>query len=146
MNRDLKTFLKNGFKEPKCIKNIYKSSEYESVPKKPGAYIFLSLNQKFIYPNGQSKVIYIGMSKNLKTRLNGHRRHFNLLKNMDTEERYQEWYYSRYQYMESFGGEIYYFTRQGPQDPKNLENKLLDYFYYKYLSLPVGNGAFSLYK
>ncbi len=53
------------------------------------------------------------------------------------------WYYSRYHYMRKFGAEVFWFTCRGTQKPRTLESWLLEYFYDRYQSLPIGNGAFS---
>ena len=73
---ELSKFLED-FREPDgLIKDIYDRDEYLKIPKKSGAYIFLSSSQKFIYPNGKSRVIYIGKGDNLFNRLYGHKNAF----------------------------------------------------------------------
>jgi hypothetical protein len=63
MHRDL-SFLKafrsqhDGF-----ASDLLDYEQISSIPNKPGAYIMFSHETKFIYPEGQSKVIYIGEHK-----------------------------------------------------------------------------------
>ena len=139
-------FLKD-FRTPEgYISDIHKRELIDEIPAKKGAYIIISDQQKFIYPNGRSRVIYIGTSGNLRQRLTKHHRICTMIGELTRTERKQDWYYSRYQYTASFGGKVYWFTTRGSQLEKNLEEKLLALFYERYHALPVGNGAFSFGK
>ena len=62
------------------------------------------------------------------------------------DKKYHEkwWDYNRYFYMIEFGCDVYFITRKGPQDEKNLESDILGFFYEKYRALPVGNSALSI--
>ncbi len=46
--------------------------------------------------------------------------------------------------MIEFGCDVYFITRKGPQDEKNLESDILGFFYERYRALPVGNSALSI--
>lgn len=144
MNRDLKAFL-NGYRDPDhVIHDIYTREEYlDPRLERAGVYIFLSQDQKFVYPNGESKVIYIGMSVNLRSRLDGHRKVFLRMDRLTHQDRSNHWYWSRYQYVRTFGATIHSFSVRGGQTAKNLENAILGRFYDRFLALPVGNGAAS---
>ncbi len=81
MKQVLRSFLSNyqlgeySYRDPDgYIKSFVNEELYLSVPQKPGAYVITSNTQKFIYPNGKSKVIYIGMSNNLLNRLCEHQK------------------------------------------------------------------------
>jgi len=146
MNRDISTFLKDHKTQPNFINDIFDIDQINTIPIKSGVYLLISEKQKFVYPNGLSKVIYIGKAVNLKSRLKTHHRHSNELKNLPKNKKNSDWFYSRYQYVAKFGSKVYWFTTRGKQDSKNLESKIIEQFYNKYLSLPVGNGAFSFKK
>lgn len=138
MNRILKSFID---REPDyMVKDITDKDQVKMIPNKPGSYVFITTSKKMEYPNGQSQVVYIGMSTNLKRRIKAHLR---ALKDLDTNQhaRAATGYYSRYQYLKSFGCIIFCYTTRGVQSTKKSESWLLDYFYYRYLALPVGNGA-----
>lgn len=98
----------------------------------------------FIYPNGKSKIIYIGCSENLNERIHDHIRFLKKLKNFDHTQKLEEWWKSRYHYMNSFGAKITLITPVGGnKNIKNFERDIFEFFYNRYLSLPVGNAAFS---
>lgn len=113
------------------------------IPAKPGAYIMLSHKTRFIYPNGTSKVIYIGMSSNLNNRIKGHFGHLNKIRTLPLNQIKDHWYYSKYNYLDRFGCRVYWFINRRKESPKELEGLILEAFYSKYHSLPIGNGAFS---
>ena len=62
MHRDL-SFLKEFRGHDRIAFDLLNDLEISSIPQKPGAYIMFSHETKFIYPEGQSKVIYIGEHK-----------------------------------------------------------------------------------
>jgi excinuclease UvrABC nuclease subunit len=142
--RDLK-FLKDLAREKPdgVIKKMEDGTDFKNVPDKPGAYILLSEKERFIYPTGTSKVIYIGMGKSLLNRIKQHLKHMNELKGIPKKYRRDYWYYSRYNFLVQFGCKVYWFTARGTQNPKDLESTLIEEFYSKYHSIPIGNGAFS---
>jgi excinuclease UvrABC nuclease subunit len=146
MHRDL-TFLKEyREKHDGFIYDILDFSEINLIPTLPGAYILISHDTKFIYPEGQSKVIYIGKGDNLNRRVfEHHKATFDLISIPKRDRKYYL-YYSRYQYMAKFGCSVIWFSRRGPQNAKDLESVLIELFYNKYNSLPVGNASFSFKK
>jgi hypothetical protein len=123
--------------------------EIENVTTGPGVYIIVSAdNTKFVYPKGNSSVIYIGKADNLRRRLREHLKNLKLV--IDSEEADMRNHYqpcSRYQYMKYHKAYVYTFhCLKSTQDAKNLESQILWKFYEKYRSLPVGNGARSFEK
>ena len=116
----------------------------------PGIYIIETVDRfKFPYPKGQSKVIYIGMSDKLRSRMLEHQRTVRRLK--DSKGQYgmkknEPWVSSRYQYMLKHQARVYYFKCRGKQEAKEEESRIMWAFYQKYRSLPVGNGAKSYSK
>lgn len=140
----LNQFLKD-YREPKGVTKYFSEIERfdPELTNVPGAYIIFSRNQKFIYPKGQSRVIYIGKSENLRSRIREHFNTYNKIKSLTKVEKTEYWRYSRYFYMIEFDARLAWFTTRGTQMAKQLETDIIDYFYEKYHSLPVGNGAFS---
>ena len=147
MNRAIKTFYKNRKNEDYHFNDIF-DADFSEIPNgKKGVYIMLAKHASFLYPNKkESSVFYIGMSLNLKRRLNTHKKWSNRLKEKNHDERIEWWYKDVYQYAASFGAELYVFTTRGKQTPKDLESEIMEYFYDKYLGKPVSNGAFSFKK
>lgn len=111
----------------------------------PGVYVIESTDgYKFDYPKGRSKVLYIGMSKDLRRRFQEHKKTLNkLIKNSEFGIEQRWVIHSRYQYMLYHGARIYYYNCRGKQYPKKMESNILWNFYEKYRALPVGNGACS---
>jgi len=144
MDNNLRPFC---HREPdRIISDIFNIEDYSEIPTIPGAYIFASKNEKFLYPNGLSRIIYIGKTTNLRRRIRTHLSVVSEIKSLKKSERNSNWYYPRHQYLAKFGGKLYCFSIKGLQDAKNLENKLIEQFYDKYFALPVGNGAISFRK
>ena len=137
------SFLKNQVSSSRAekmkeIKTFFSAEvDFQTIPEESGIYIFVSPKQRFTYPNGTSKVIYIGTSKNLRYRLKTHHRNF-INKNSKTE-----WTYSRYNYFEAFKADCYFMIVIGSETNKSLESKVIQDFYDKFGAIPVGNGAFS---
>lgn len=114
---------------------------YDVIDTKSGIYFIVSKNYKFIYPKGNSPLIYIGKADNLRRRLKEHLTNFRNATPKDS------WIYSRYNYMNMPGGfEIYYLTSITNEKSKYLESRAIEDFYDRYLATPVGNGAFSFRK
>ena len=115
-----------------------------------GVYVIETTDgTRFNYPKGKSKVIYIGMSDDLRVRLRDHRRELNeLWKNIDygIYNESEPWPSNRYQYMRYHGAKVFYYKCRGEQDAKNLESRVMWAFYTKYRALPVGNAAKSYAK
>ena len=128
------------------VEDLLSFESFREIPEIPGVYILASSDQKFIYPNGQSRIIYIGKSEKLRARIKNHKKGITELSSISKGIRGEAWWYTRYQYLVKFGCRAYFFSPRGTQEAKNLENQLLGQFYYKYLALPVGNGAISFRK
>ncbi len=141
----LNHFLPKGYRKPKGVIKYF--SEIESLDtalaNEPGIYVIFSREQKFIYPNGQSRVIYIGKSDNIRNRMSVHFNAYKRIKSMTKAEKIEYWRSYRYFYMDKFDAGIAWFTTRGTQTSKQLETKIMEFFYDKYLALPVGNGAYS---
>jgi hypothetical protein len=106
-----------------------------------GIYIITSDdNTSFIYPNGNSRVLYIGESTHIRDRLLEHR--MGIKHNLDSSViSMGSQDFQRYHYMKAFGARVYIFYVLKKQVSKNLEAYVLGKFYERYHSLPVANGA-----
>ena len=131
--------------------NLLNLDDLNKVTDSPGVYIIEAADKfRFPYPKGNSSILYIGMSdSSLRGRLKRHRLHLKEL--CDTNGQHgmadnEEWVCQRYQYMYYHGAKVYYYSRKGKQEAKNLEAEILWQFYAKYRALPVGNGAKSYSK
>lgn len=126
------------------LKDFYKNNEDFSdeitKTKSKGVYVILSSKKNFVYPNGNSRVIYIGKSNNAYKRLGSHRRN---LEQIDFDKIEEYWADNKYLYMKKFGAKVYYISATGNWDAHNFESKVLSDFYDKYHAIPVGNGALS---
>ncbi len=125
-------FIESAFESDDCC---------DEIPNEAGIYIMVSRNQYFIYPKGESPVLYIGTSYNLRRRLKQHLKKYKEAK--DCFKSHTAWEYSRYNYAVAFGVDIYYMRITGRETGKDLESKAIEGFYDKYGAIPVGNGAFS---
>ena len=155
MRRDLGFLKVSDYSQPFRSKRCHddelnlSKDEINNVTTGSGVYIIVSADKtKFVYPKGNSPVIYIGKADNLRRRLSEHLKNLN---NIQDEETYMRGHWhqpcSRYQYMKYYGAYVYTFHRlKNSQDPKNLESQILWKFYERYRSLPVGNGARSFRK
>jgi hypothetical protein len=142
----LQTFL-NDYREPDGnLLDILNKDNLEILPSCSGAYILMSIKQSFVYPGGKSKVLYIGKSKNLFKRIKTHHNNLKKIVSLKKSELCNDWYYKRYQYMRKFGCQVFWYSTRGIQDSKNLESDIMEYFYDRYLSIPIGNGSFSFRK
>jgi len=111
-----------------------------------GCYIISAKGKSIEYPKGKSPILYIGLSKDLRTRL--FRDHYknNLKVLIDDPDyglrtEYITMMQDKYQYMLYYGAIVDVFYCKGTQDAKHFESELLASFYSKYRSMPVGNGA-----
>lgn len=103
-----------------------------------GVYILVSPRTRFVYPKGSSKVIYIGQTNNIKRRLKEHQKN---LRNAIFDNHNEIWHPDRYNYMKYHGGaKVYYYTCKGNQESKELESRIMEMFYDKYMATPIGNG------
>lgn len=116
----------------------------EDIPQKKGVYIFCSYSTKFIYPNSTSNVIYIGKADNLKIRLKRHQFHLSNIKAYREKEKHTYWTKSLYNYLDKHGDVVFFIPAKTSQNAHDLEGIIFAEFFQKYLSIPVGNGAFSL--
>lgn len=116
----------------------YEDLDPNTIQEKSGIYFIVSKQHKFVYPKGDSPLIYIGKADNLRRRIQDH---LVAYKNANPKAM---WTYSRYNYMDMSGGfEIYYLTTITNEKAKYLESRAMEDFYDRYLATPVGNGAFS---
>jgi hypothetical protein len=109
------------------------------VSKRDGVYIIVAYNRTyFTYPNGKSRVIYIGKSDDLRRRLGEHRKHLQdvLFDRVASMSNYQ-----RYYYMKAFGAEVYVYYDLRKQEAKDIESMVMNKFFERYYALPVANGA-----
>lgn len=113
----------------------------ENLKTKKGVYIIFSNGQHFVYPNGFSRINYIGQSDNLYERLNTHKKSMEVaesyIKN-ENNEMDSYFLYDKYCYMNNYGANVYILEKD-KEIPSNLEYYLLDAFYCYYFALPVGN-------
>ena len=142
MKNELRFLTTDGFRP---VKNDidYEIPDFDKVDlsaieERPGAYIIVSQGQHFPYPDGESKIIYIGESNNLKQRLSRHYKNYTEVCEFRLPPQY---YPSRYNYMRAFGAKVYCFYAAGTQTSKNLESVLIEAFAKRYGAIPVGNGA-----
>ena len=130
--------VKTNIKGPLSVINNDYNFVIDNIEAKPGIYIIVSKKHKFVYPKGNSSVIYIGKASNLKRRIKEH------LNNLSKVSPKEFWVYNRYNYMRMEGGfEIYYLTTIKNENPKYMESRAIEDFYDSFLAIPVGNGAFS---
>lgn len=121
---------------------LFEQKEYiNDISNKAGVYFFISKSKRYIYPKGESPIIYIGTSNSLRRRLKEHLKSFHIAQQHVNEK--DLWVYSRYNYIIFHGAEVFYLPIIGKENAKDLESKILENFFDKYASLPVGNGAFS---
>ncbi len=119
------------------IQNL-EEADLSDVSTKDGVYIIASPKTKFVYPKGESTVIYIGKANAIRRRLKEHQKNLRSTIN----DIYDEWWrFDRYNYMKYHGAKVYYYLCRGKQESKNLESRLIGMFYDKFGSMPVGNGA-----
>ncbi len=142
------SFLKKYIEKNRIENRIYgpfdifeKEESLSDIKACQGVYFIISKNRKFNYPIKMSPIIYIGKADNLRRRLKQHIRNYNEAK--DPVKKKACWIYSRYHYMTHGGAEVYYMPVSGLENAKSLESKVIENFYDTYLSLPIGNGAFS---
>lgn len=126
---------------------LYDSEKIKHLPleHKQGCYIISTEQQQLTYANGKkSKIIYIGLSDDIKRRLiNEHfgkhlkclmqDKDFGLNDNLQIQDKYQ--------YMLYLGAHVDVFYVRGNQNIKTFESTLIYQFYNYYRSMPVGNGA-----
>ena len=129
----------------KELGKIQEIKDHIELKEKKGVYIIISTRKKFIYPKGNSQVIYIGKSDNLYNRLKTHKANVEYADDYkNDEEKIKDHYVAGlYNYISEFGGKVFYLSTHELQTSKSLESEILDEFYVEYLALPVGNSVFS---
>ena len=142
MKNELRFLTTDGFRPVKNDIDYeipdFNNVDLAAIEERPGAYIIVSQSQYFSYPDGESKIIYIGESNNLKQRLSRHYKNYTEVCEFRLPPQY---YPSRYNYMRAFGAKVYCFYAAGTQTSKNLESVLIEAFAKRYGAIPVGNGA-----
>ena len=142
MKNELRFLTTDGFRPVKNDIDYeipdFNNVDLSAIEERPGAYIIVSQSQYFPYPDGESKIIYIGESNNLKQRLSRHYKNYTEVCEFRLPPQY---YPSRYNYMRAFGAKVYCFYAAGTQRSKNLESVLIEAFAKRYGAIPVGNGA-----
>lgn len=123
--------------DPENLLDLEWADELDT-PEKPGVYIMLSKGTKYIYPEGEASVYYIGEShdRSLRERLwHEHRDIFlNIRDNPENSP-----IYSRYGYAAAHGCKICWKVCPDRQSAKDLEKELLIEFNKFYRAFPVGN-------
>lgn len=144
MNRIIKPFC---HREPfHYVSSLLELENLNEIKEVKGVYIIAAQQQSFIYPNGNSKVFYIGKSNNLRRRMKQHKAQALAISETAKKDRGAYWYYPKHQYLSAFGGQVFFFSTRGTQDEQNLESALFASFYDRYHSFPVSNGAMSFEK
>lgn len=107
------------------------------VPKAAGGYLLIAAKPgvEFTYPGGNSAVLYLGQSCNLRRRLKTHRKRILLAREK------QRLYRPAYEYGAEFGTLYCWVQCQPGCCPKDLEVDLMARFATRFRSLPVANGA-----
>lgn len=105
------------------------------IPKQAGIYFFRTGDGRLLgYPEGKSRVFYIGHSINLRKRLYTHGKYHN--EASSKEQRTLEVYYTRYEYSSRFSGEYCFIVAD---QSKQLEQAALECFALKHFSFPLAN-------
>lgn len=106
-------------------------------PDTGGAYVLgTSDGTMLTYPWGSSPIFYIGNATDLARRLLEHKAHILGARDDHTEV----YWWPRYQYGAAFGAACAYYSRRGPQNPRNLEAELVESFYLTFGSIPAANS------
>lgn len=144
MKQDMNFFefrKSQGFSAEK--KDLLKD-DLSNISECPALYIITSKGQKFLYPNGESRVIYIGKADKkggICRRLKEHQRNLKCVHEAINSNSLNDWWAERYLYMEKFGAHVYIYPVRRNQEAKDLESRCMWNFYNKYHATPVGNGA-----
>ncbi len=116
------------------------------VENRAGCYIISTNNKSIEYAKGKSRILYIGLSTRLFSRLYSEHycKHLKLLiDNPDFGLNNNKiiMMQDKYQYMLYYGAKVDVFYCKGTQSAKEFESCLIANFYSKYRCMPVGNGA-----
>ena len=105
-------------------------------PETAGAYVIGTAETMLTYPWGTSPIFYIGKSTNLRQRLIGHRKSM-----LSAREDHEQSFWPRHQYGAALGAHVAWYSRHGPQNPQNIEAKLIEAFYYTFGAIPSANAT-----
>jgi hypothetical protein len=115
------------------------SLDKEDIPEEPGVYIMMSDHTEYLYPwsdsKGPSQVYYIGQSKNLRDRLNTHKRLY--LRSSSTKYLPPIYWEPRYEYASHHGCNVAWMISK---TPRKTEHALLVDFARYYGAKPVADG------
>ena len=107
----------------------------DHLPETGGAYVIGTAGTMLTYPWGTSPIFYIGSATNLSQRLSGHRK--SMLKVRDD---WYEYWWPRHQYGAAFGAHVAWYSRRGPEAPRNIESRLIRAFYFTFGAIPSANA------
>jgi excinuclease UvrABC nuclease subunit len=113
------------------------TADLEAVPRRPGVYILSATSQEFVYPNGRSRVFYIGQACNLRRRLRTRRR---MLREARSNRRRRA-YRPPHEYGAAFGAHCIYILVGLDQEPAELESMLICRFTTSFRGPPVANST-----
>ena len=106
------------------------------IPEHPGAYVFGTTDgRRLAYPWGESPVFYIGKADSLIRRLAQHRNAVDEC----AADCWSLYWRTRYQYGVSYGMSAAWYAIDGDETPAVLESDLLERFYCRFGTIPVGN-------
>ena len=109
----------------------------DQLPETGGAYILGTSRTMLTYPWGSSPIFYIGKAKDLRDRVIQHRKYI-----VKARDNHDELYFSpRYQYGAAFGAHVAWYSRNGPEDPQNVEAYLIEKFYETFGAIPTANSS-----
>ena len=109
-----------------------------TIPVTGGAYILGTSGETMLtYPWGSSPIFYIGKADNLRSRTSDHKKY--IIECRDDHSSRSFW--PRYQYGAACGTSCAWYSRTGPQNPKNLEADLVEKFYWAFGSIPIANSS-----
>jgi hypothetical protein len=113
--------------------------EKEDMPEAPGVYVMMSDHTGYVYPwsdsKGTSRVYYIGQAKNLRKRLEIHKKW--CTRAISTINIGSIYWYPRYEYAAHHGCNVAWVISK---TPGKMEDDLLVDFAQYYGAKPVANG------
>ncbi len=119
------------------------SLDQDVIPQTGGVYILIAgPGLVFQYPHGRSAVFYIGMARNLRSRL---RQHLTYAVQARSDRRLSL-YWPRYEYAARFAGRYAFIKTWQGMSPRALEDEVLARFAARFRSFPVANGAGSWWR
>ena len=149
----IRAFMGNDFRPVEGVnvrfdmKKFYTHPNFDcGVENRAGCYIISTDGTQINYARGTSRVLYIGLSEHLYTRLyqDHYQKHLKLLldnPDFGVESRRIVMMQNKYQYMYYLGARVDVFYCKGSQSSKEFESMLLANFYDTYRSIPIGNAA-----